>query len=216
MKENNSTYGIFTNKKKETLAFYPCPKNANSSTKLFLIKHLGLENKYSFIADKIPRYKQTSDMFLKKNKINVVNFLPNKQSFQKINTNQKCCIIRDPVSRFISAYKNRILYHKDLDFSNHSIDLIIEKLENKLFENLHFLPQSFFFGNDLSYFTIIGEINKINIFANKINNFFGKVINFPKIQTGGNKILLKLNNSQIKKIKKIYSKDYNLISEFIK
>ena len=55
-----SSYGIFENKDKtKKLVFYPCPKNANSSAKLFFIKHLGLENEYIFLSDNIPRYKQT-------------------------------------------------------------------------------------------------------------------------------------------------------------
>ena len=58
-----STYGIFKNKDEQTLVFYPCPKNANSSAKFFFIKHLGLEKKYIFLGDDIPRFKQTNDHF---------------------------------------------------------------------------------------------------------------------------------------------------------
>ena len=39
-------YLILTNKlTKKKLVYYPVAKNANSSAKLFLIKHLGIENK---------------------------------------------------------------------------------------------------------------------------------------------------------------------------
>ena len=137
-----SEYGIFKNQKGKTLVFYPCPKNGNSSVKLFLAKHLNLDNNFLFISDKLPRYKQTKKDF--DGKKNLINFLPTKQPFEKINANLKCCIIRDPVQRFVSAFRNRILYHRDVEFFDHDVDSILERLENNNFENLHFLPQNFF------------------------------------------------------------------------
>ena len=39
-------YGIFKNKKtNKTLVYYPCPKNANTSAKLFFAKHLGIDKR---------------------------------------------------------------------------------------------------------------------------------------------------------------------------
>ena len=46
----------------KTLIYFPVAKNANSSAKFFLIEHLGLKNKFYFIEDKIPRYKQTKQI----------------------------------------------------------------------------------------------------------------------------------------------------------
>ena len=204
-----SSYGIFKNKKGKTLVFYPCPKNANSSTKLFLAKHMGLENNFVFVGDRIPRYKQKNSDFKKKN---LINFLPTKQPFEKTISDYKCCIVRDPIKRFISSYKNRILYHRDKDFNNYSIDRILEELENKNFKNLHFLPQSYFLGNDLNYFDFFCNVNQIIFFKDYINNFFEKNINFPQIQTGGSEFSVTISKNQINKIKKIYLSDYNLIN----
>ena len=204
-----STYGIFKNKDEQTLVFYPCPKNANSSAKFFFIKHLGLEKKYIFLGDDIPRFKQTNDHFgLKKN---IVNFLPTKQPFKKVNSDIKCCIIREPTQRFLSSYKNRIIFHKDSDFFDHSIDMILSKLENNIFDNLHFLPQSFFLGDSLRYFDFYSNVNAVKIFQDKVNDFFGKKIIFPKIQTGGSENDISLNKLQIQRIEKIYSSDYALL-----
>ena len=52
-----SKYIIFENKKGESLVYYPCAKNANSSAILFFLKHLGLEKKFYFLEDEIPRHK---------------------------------------------------------------------------------------------------------------------------------------------------------------
>ena len=91
--------------------------------------------------------------------------------------------------------------------------MILEKLENNNFENRHFLPQVYFLGEDLSYYTFWSTTEKLSLFAEKVNDFFSRKIIFPKIQTGGNDIKVKLTNSQISKIEKIYSKDFKLIQK---
>ena len=59
----NIDYGIFSNKvTNKKLVYYPVAKNANSSAKLFLIKHLGLEKKFFFIEDLIPRHQHTKQI----------------------------------------------------------------------------------------------------------------------------------------------------------
>ena len=108
------------------------------------------------------------------------------------------------------------MFHRDKEFYDHSVDLIINKLENGLFENRHFLPQNYWLGDNLNFFNIIGEVSNIKSFVKKINNFFNKEINFPKIQTGGKKFSISLDVDQIKKIKKIYSNDYDLIGDRLK
>lgn len=204
-----STCAIFTNKHNEKkLAYYPCPKNANTSAKLFFVKHLGVENKFKFIGDKIPSFKQTKKDLDGKN--NLVNFLPNYQPFFKIYIDIKCCFIRNPFERFVSTYRNRIIYHNDVQFRKHSIDMVLDKLENELFENKHFLPQNFFLGDNLEYYTFYTDVNNTKIFEDKVNEFFGKKIKFPKLQTGGKEIKIKLNNAQLDRISKIYAKDFKL------
>jgi len=150
-------YPVFTSLQNgKKLAFYPVKKNANTSSKLFFASHLGIEDKFFFIEDEIPRFKQTVKMHESfKKKSNLVNLYEGKYAFQIINVDYKSCIVREPLERFISAYKNRVLFHKDKNFYKHSVSEVIEKLENGNVENKHFLPQSFFLGNDLSYFDIV-------------------------------------------------------------
>ncbi len=71
-KKSNSYYAIFENKNNgKKLIYYPCPKNANTSAKLFFARHLGIENKFVFLSDNIPQYKQSRSIFEKINKINI-------------------------------------------------------------------------------------------------------------------------------------------------
>lgn len=213
---NKINYLIITNPNtKKKLVYYPVAKNANSSVKLFLIKHLGLENKFYNLDNDLPRYLQTEEVHKKyKDKRDIIHFLPSYTKFQKIEVDIKCCLVRDPIKRFISAYKNRILYHQDIAFKNHSIDLVIEKLENNIFENRHFLPQNYWLGNDLKYFDIIANTSDVSLFVKKINSFFQKEIIFPRLQLGGGKFEISLDTNQNKKIKKIYQDDYDLIKDF--
>ena len=214
MSEKKPLYPVFTNKKNNKLVFYPVKKNANSSAKLFFAKHLGIENKFYFLEDEKPRYLLSRRDYKKySQKHNLMQFFVNNAKFERVNIEIKACIIRNPVKRFLSAYKNRILYHKDKQFYNHSIDMILDKLEKNLFENKHFLPQTFFLGNDLNYYTFWSDVNNIELFEEKVNNFFGKKIKFPKIQTGGHEFKVKLNYLQLERVKKIYQSDYHLISQ---
>ncbi len=208
LQKEETLYGVFTNKKTDKkLVFYPCPKNANSSAKLFFIKHLGLEEKFYFLSDEIPEYRFTKMNI--KNKNNLIGFLPAKQKFSPMPENFiKCCIVRDPLERFLSAYKNRVLFHKDKDFHGLNIDEILLKLENKEFDNKHFLPQNFFLGMDLKYYDFYANVKKIFYFENKVNNFFDKKFQFPKIQTGGKNYKVALTNIQTERIMKIYKNDY--------
>ena len=217
MNEKKSQYAIFTNKNtKRKLVYYPVAKNANSSAKLFLLKHIKADDKFFFLSDKVPEYLLKTEKKYKDIdwRYNLVNFLPNYNPFSKIDVDEKCCIVRDPLERFISAYKNRILFHKDRGFKDHNIDEIIEKLENNMFENKHFLPQTYWLGNNLEYFTIVANVKNLKSFVDGVNNFFQNKIEFPKIQIGGNEERIKLNQNQIKKLKKIYLSDYELIGDY--
>ena len=207
-----SKYAVFTSKtSNKKLIYYPCPKNANTSAKMFFAKHLNVDKHFLFLGDEIPQIEQTPDHY--GGKQNIIGIIPSKQPFKKINVDIKCCIVRDPIKRFISAYKNRILYHRDIQFKDHSIDMILEKLEINNFENKHFLPQVYFLGEDLNYYTFWSTTEDLSFFVEQVNDFFSRKINFPKIQTGGGDIKIKLTKSQISKIEKIYAKDFKLIQK---
>ena len=212
------TYAIFQNRNTaRKLVYYPVAKNANSSAKLFFLKHLKMDKNYYFLSDKVPEYKVNEDSKYKNldKKYNLVNFLPSYTPFQKMDVDEKCCIVRDPLKRFISAYKNRVLFHKDVGFQNLNINEIIDKMENNSFDNRHFLPQSYWLGNNLKYFTIVSNISNMETFINGVNNFFQNKVDFPRIQTGGTNENIGLTDNQITKLNKIYSSDYDLIGDLL-
>jgi hypothetical protein len=207
---NRSYYARFTNGIGQKLVFYICPKNANTSIKSLFVSHLNLDQEFIFVGDNIPKYMCKAEDF--QNKTNLVDFMPAKQPFAPLASDIvdiKACIIRDPLKRFISAYSNRILWHKDQVIS---IDQMLEDLLTSTFSNDHFLPQSFFLGHNLSYYEWCFDIDDFDLMAQKINQFFKKELPFPKLQTRGDKDSIQLSNDQIDKIKLIYQSDYELLN----
>jgi len=211
---NTSYYGLFLNTNHEKLIYFPVPKNANTSLKLFLLDHLGLLENFN-----INFNKKQSDLDSKEMEIvrNYFDFMPLKQRYSPIPKNQgliRMAVIRDPLKRFISSYKNRILFHKDHHFGNLKVDEVLEILEEGHFANSHFLPQSYFLGKNPKNFDLIKDVKNIGEIEDGINKFFGQKKKIPKLQTGGNEFELELNNRQIKRIKKKKREDKEFLEKW--
>ena len=207
-----SIYAFFSNNLNQKLVFYPIPKNANTSAKYFFIKHCGLENQFNTPID-LNNKNQNQEI---DNKKSIASFIPSKQKFESVKADFKACILREPIKRFISAYANRVLYRKDPGFFEHSVDMVLEKLENKQFDNKHFLPQSFFIGRNIDYFDICCCTNTLNIFEKAINSFFNREIKFPKVKSNSSHISLELTKKQIIRLNYIYNDDIVLFEKYKK
>ncbi len=206
-----SIYPLFTNKKGQTMIFYPVPKNANTSAKYFLIKHMDKESEYKTPID---LNDENAIRYLSKELPKVTNFLPSKQEFDFAVADEKAVILREPIKRFISAYANRVISDEVGQFRGHTLDQVIDRLLNGYFGDKHFKPQTWFIGTDLNYYSIIGTTENIKPFVDGINKFFEKNIKFPRVLSRSSDIKVKLNQSQINKLKNIYSKDIELYNQW--
>lgn len=223
VKEPNSVGGyskflVFENDQNQTLIYYNCPKNANSSGKLYFAHHLGISHEYTFLSDEIPEYQQIekikagNDPYKGKKKL--VNFMPSKQPFVNFGKeiSFKICFTREPISRLVSAYQNRVLWHKDFNFAGLSFDEILERLLEGDFSNAHFRPQTDFLGHDLNYYNLACDVGETGKFEHFVNEFFNnRKVCFPHLQKKGLKSDVELTPERIKKIRKIYESDFELL-----
>ena len=144
------------------------------------------------------------------------SFLPPKPKFTLIPSSIdaiKIAVVRDPIERFLSAYNNRLIWHKDIKFNNLSIKDVIKKLKNKSFDNQHFLPQTFFLGNDPNYFNYLTKMPSIDGLVDYINQFLEN-LKIKKLQTnhGENPISMEEVSKFSNELRHIYKKDYEFIN----
>lgn len=144
------------------------------------------------------------------------NFLPSKPPFFLFPDSfqlTKIAVVRDPYEIFVSAYNNRILWHKDDAFGGLSIEAIIDKLDAGDFTNRHFLPQTYFLGNDPNYFNAISKMPYLDGMVDYINEYFRTAHNLDKIQTrhGAGAINLDQVSEFRGALRKIYASDFAFI-----
>ena len=60
--------------------------------------------------------------------------------------------------------------------------MILEKLESGLYENKHFLPQTYFLGDNLDYYTFYSDTKNISYFEKKLTSFSKKKLNFQRFK----------------------------------
>jgi len=211
-----SAYRIFQRADGKRLVFYPVPKNANSSFKRLLAEYMGIHDRFEFFDDDAPMVDKR--LYAKKDsdKDWLWNFLPPKPKFAFLDPAQisyRIAVARDPVERFFSAYKNRILWHKDEAFGGLTSNQVVDELEQGNFENKHFLPQSYFLGASPAYFTHLSLMPDLSNVLDGVAEFFGQRIEMPRLQTrhGEADNSIDKDDRLIERIRAVYSSDYEFI-----
>ena len=209
-------YRVFLRDDGVSLVFYPVPKNANSSFKGLLARHFGVESLLEFYDDKYSRIEAGQYAKKPKNKPWLSDFLPSKRPFhdlRSVHIAYRVAVVRDPVERFFSAYKNRVLWHQDEEFRRFSVREVIRELEQGNFENRHFLPQTYFLGSSPSYYTHLAVMPDLTPALSGIQEFFGKEIPLPRLQVRHGELETDVegNENVVRRLKNIYAADYEFI-----
>lgn len=149
----------------------------------------------------------------------------------------KICLIRDPIQRFISAYTNRVMHHKELSIDKMKANNLDPEMANPNFvkyvrkfktyrkiQSIRHHTDSIcnYIGDDPSFYDKIYNINNIDEISTFLKNKYDIDYKIPKLQTGGggsksiepNKLKEK-HPGIYKKIEEITAKDYSIYSKYL-
>lgn len=140
-------------------------------------------------------------------------------------------VFRDPIKKFISAYMNRVHYHKELSENyisnlkkidsttipifNPGIGQFIQFLD--VYEsvpsiNWHVKPFVSFLTESLEFFTHVYKIEDLACMEDDLSAILGTKVVFSRQQSGGKRLTLKdLNSNQIEFLFDYYKDDYKLL-----
>ncbi len=145
-------------------------------------------------------------------------------------------ILRDPIARFNSGFRNRILHLKDLKTSlvkpqvreraqelslslEPSLDEFVERLEDYMaaypMVRHHFLPQHRFVAKVLPTLSLVIGLSRLNEFTDLLSRKAEREIKLPHLQTGGADIKVPpLSTAAVDKLKAFYAADYELNAKY--
>ena len=127
------------------------------------------------------------------------------------------CIIRDPIDRFVSGYRNRIAYWRDLgeqmpdinDFALHLEDHC--KADNHI--RHHFMPMVEFTGRDPSFYDRVFLLEEIGL----IPDYVGVPLTISRAQEGGPKMTrADLSEEALAHLETFYAEDYRVWGSSLK
>lgn len=131
------------------------------------------------------------------------------------------CIIRDPVEKFVSAFTNRILFHRKpqvditiTDFINNFDNLLKQKLYKDA--EIHFTTQVHYIGKTPNIYTHIFDIKELDKLKTLLQNTTGTVLPDLHLQKSGNIEKPKLTEEQVQWVKNKYRIDYEVYGMWLK
>jgi hypothetical protein len=207
--------------KQYSIAYFPIPKVACSSIKhlLFFLEHGRNFEKYVDSAGR---------------KHNIHNTV-----YPTLNTGEddwagaahmhRIAVVRDPVDRFVSAYRSRVVHFKELSevsidagkaallglTPDPGLDQFIDNLE--LYRILsgsikhHTDPQSFFLGHTLEYFDKVYKFEELHALESDLRERTGVPVVLPHMVKGPAGENPSISAKRVRKIIEFYSGDYALL-----
>jgi len=126
----------------------------------------------------------------------------------------KFCIVRDPVDRFLSAFTNRVLFHKlnpvsEINDVIQNFDAKINNLEYKDLDH-HTKPLKHWLGTNPNIFNYIFNLGEMDKVKKLIEETCDVTLPNLHLQKSGNIKKPTLNTDQINWIKERYRSDYEL------
>jgi len=129
------------------------------------------------------------------------------RAYIRIPGERRFCIIRDPVDRFISAYRNRVVFLRDLgsvpDINSFAVTIEQHRRDRHIWH--HVRPLVDFLGRDPAFFDRVFLLDEIG----EIPEYLGIPLIIPREQTEGPKIRRSdLSAQAVEHLRQFYSEDY--------
>ncbi len=143
-----------------------------------------------------------------------------------IGADERILVLRDPIRRVVSAYRNRVHGHKELSKAKAGLALEAHGLApyptlTKFVDQLeqyqeavpsirhHTRPVVDFIGHDISYFTRVYDISEVESLVAFVNRKMGTDVQLQRRQTeGGPQTIDDLGPAQREKLLDYYKEDY--------
>jgi hypothetical protein len=154
--------------------------------------------------------------------IEYIDIRPRMKMYENPTHDQKIrfCIVRDPIERFVSAFTNRILYHRK-PRSHISISDFILNIDNILEQDeyidtrIHFRTQTYYIGEDTSIYTHIFGINEMNRIKNMLEDHTKIYLPDIHLQKSGKCVKPTLTAEEKSVLKKRYHIDYEIYGKYM-
>lgn len=120
------------------------------------------------------------------------------------------CVVRDPIERFISGYRNRIAFHGDLgarppDINEFALHLHEHCRDGHL--RHHFMPMVEFTGRDPSFYDRVFLLNELD----SLSDYVGVPLAIGRAQESGPKMTrADLSESALEHLAAFYAEDYRV------
>lgn len=146
-----------------------------------------------------------------------------------IEADERILVIRDPIRRLVSAYRNRVHGHRELSKAKSGLALeahglapyptltqFVDQLEQyqEAVPSIrhHTRPMVDFVGHDMTYFTRVYDISGVEALAAFVNRKMGTAVQLQRRQTkGGSQTIDDLGPAQREKLLAYYSEDYRAL-----
>lgn len=204
---------------KAKVVYHPAPKNAGSSMRQCLFE--------------IDNGRPYRPMIIDGKNIELFMIYGQPVKFQAappMPEYQRFALVRDPVSRFLSAYANRVLDPRWRNRSHEQlcqsmglpampdIDEFIDNLQ--MYQSIseirhHTRSQRFFLGDSLSYYDRIFKVENLPEAIDYLSSRSGVPVDFPALKADGPKLRKsELSDLSLRRLKQLLASDYELLSDF--
>lgn len=203
------------------IVFYPIPKNASTSIKTALFN---LETGREFAAEPWRHNRKFGiHKIFNYAKRDGGKWLPYCDDYLSF------AIVRDPVERFLSGYRSRVIKREDLKRS--TLTLPVENLtkpELSIFVRHfdayctasppvahHFAGQREFIGNIIGRLTHVIPLSQIHELTQILAEHAGRTVEVPRMSLGARDVPTELSSSEKTWCQHYFRKDYEMLSTYL-